>query len=123
MGNRRPPLRAASGGGFSAKDFRTWGASVLSFRHIVEAAGDAKPTLKAMLDRVAAALGNTPAISRKSYVHPALIDICKSGDIAGLCGAKLPRATRWLSPHERALIAFLDELAALAETGATQQAA
>lgn len=107
-------LREASGGSFSAKDFRTWGASVLSFRHIVEAAEETKPTLKTMLEQVAEALGNTPAISRKSYVHPALIEICKSGDIAGLCGAKLPRATRWLSPHERALIAFLDELAELA---------
>jgi DNA topoisomerase-1 len=63
-----------------------------------------------MLEAVAAALGNTPAISRKSYVHPALIELCRGGDASELCELKLPRATQWLDSHERALIAFLDEL-------------
>ena len=67
-----------------------------------------------MLESVAAALGNTPAISRKSYVHPALVDLCRTGDATGVCMLKLPRATRYLSSHERALIAFLDEITLLA---------
>jgi DNA topoisomerase-1 len=66
-----------------------------------------------MLEAVAGALGNTPAISRKSYIHPALIDICRAGDATGLCDLHLPRATKWLTGEERALIAFLDEVAAL----------
>ena len=66
-----------------------------------------------MLERVAASLGNTPAISRKSYVHPALIELCRCGDATGVCDLKLPRATKWMRGEERALIAFLDEIAAL----------
>jgi len=105
-------IREATGGDFTAKHFRTWGASLLAFEHILGTAKDGKLGLKTMLEGVAAALGNTPAISRKSYVHPALIELCRGGDAGGLCALKLPRSTQWLSSHERALVAFLDELAA-----------
>ena len=88
---------------------------MLSFQHIVDSARGGKLSMKSMLEQVAGALGNTPAISRKSYVHPALIEICKTGDPSALCAAKLPRAKRYLGGHERALIAFLDEVAALSE--------
>ena len=108
-------IKDATGGDFTAKHFRTWGASLLAFEHILEAGKGGKLSLKPMLEGVAAALGNTPAISRKSYVHPSLIDLCRTGDATGICALKLPRSTRWLTPHERALVAFLDELAALAE--------
>ncbi|MGC6401029.1 DNA topoisomerase IB [Sphingomonas sp. FW199] len=99
-------IRAAMGDGFTAKHFRTWGASVIAYELLV--ASDEPPTLKAMLEPVVAALGNTPAIARKSYVHPLLIDRCRGG--AGLNGPQmtLPRATRHLSRAERGLIAFLD---------------
>jgi DNA topoisomerase-1 len=108
-------IREAAGDDFSAKDFRTFGASVLACCHIWDAARAGKPSLKAMLDHVAGALGNTPAISRKSYVHPALIELCKTGEASALCEARLPRATRYLSAHERALIAFLETIAATSE--------
>ena len=108
-------IREATGGDFTAKHFRTWGASLLAFEHILESAGGGKLGLKPMLEAVAAALGNTPAISRKSYIHPSLIDLCRTGDADGLCSLKLPRPTRWMTPRERALIAFLDEIAALHE--------
>jgi DNA topoisomerase-1 len=104
-------IREATGGDFTAKHFRTWGASLLAFEHILGSSKDGKPGLKPMLEAVAAALGNTPAISRKSYVHPALIELCREGDASALCALKMPRATQWLDGHERALIAFLDELA------------
>ncbi|TVV70051.1 DNA topoisomerase IB [Sphingomonas solaris] len=103
-------LRDAAGGrAITAKHFRTWGASVIAFRTLIEAGG-ALP-LKAMLEPVAQALGNTPAIARKSYVHPALIALAHNKGCAPLEGLKLPRATRYLSGPERGLIAFLDELA------------
>ncbi|MDB5687612.1 MAG: topoisomerase, partial [Rhizorhabdus sp.] len=105
-------IREATGGDFTAKHFRTWGASLLAFEHILGVSKDGKPGLKQMLEGVAAALGNTPAISRKSYVHPALIELCRGGDASQFCMLKMPRATQWLDGHERALIAFLDELAA-----------
>jgi DNA topoisomerase-1 len=103
-------IREASGGDFTAKHFRTWGASVIAYRAIVDA-GPQGIGIKAMLVPVAQALGNTPAISRKSYVHPALIDLARAGGLKGEARVKLPRAARWLAPAERGLIAFLDALA------------
>jgi DNA topoisomerase-1 len=103
-------IREASGGAFTAKHFRTWGASVIAFRAIVEAGADGIG-VKTMLAPVAEALGNTPAISRKSYVHPALVELAKAGGLRGQPPVRLPRSTRWLTPAERGLIAFLDQLA------------
>ncbi|WP_294389779.1 DNA topoisomerase IB [uncultured Sphingomonas sp.] len=104
-------IREATGGDFTAKHFRTWGASLLAFQHILETARDGKLSLKPMLEAVAAALGNTPAISRKSYIHPALVEICRNGDAGTLCELKLPRPAKGLTGEERALIGFLEELA------------
>ena len=111
-------IKEATGGDFTAKHFRTWGASLLAFQHILAIGRNGKLALKPMLECVASALGNTPAISRKSYIHPALVDICKCGDAGGVCALKLPRAARYLNGEERALIAFLDEIAALAKENA-----
>lgn len=60
-----------------------------------------------MLAAVAEMLGNTPAIARKSYVHPALIELAREG---GPLPGHLPRATRYLASAERGLIAWLDGL-------------
>ncbi|KXU32352.1 MULTISPECIES: DNA topoisomerase IB [Sphingobium] len=98
-------IAEAMGGDFTAKHFRTWGASVIAFETL--AAGSV--SLKQMIEPVAAALGNTPAISRKSYIHPALIELCRNGQDAWRQGLRLPRATRYLSRYERGLIAFLEE--------------
>jgi DNA topoisomerase-1 len=105
-------IREATGSDFTAKHFRTWGASLLAFEHMLQTAKADKVGLKPMLEAVAAALGNTPAISRKSYIHPALVALCRKENADELCTLKLPRATRYLTSHERALIAFLDEIAA-----------
>jgi len=104
-------IREATGTDFTAKHFRTWGASLLAFEHILETAKQGKIGLKPMLEAVAAALGNTPAISRKSYIHPALIELCRSENAGELCTLKLPRPTQYMTGRERALIGFLDELA------------
>ena len=89
---------------FTAKDFRTWRASALAFEWL---ASEEQGGIQAMLSFVAEELCNTPAIARKSYVHPALIDVarnCRNGFRERL---RLPRATKWLSRYERGLIAFL----------------
>lgn len=101
-------IRDAMGDDFTAKHFRTWGASVIAFEALATA--DGHLGLKAMLEPVTAALGNTPAIARKSYVHPTLIDLAKDreGQTAFRAGVSLPRTTRYLSRAERGLIAFLD---------------
>lgn len=110
-------LREATGKDFTAKHFRTWGASVIAFKALVDRDGP-PATLKAMLEEVSQALGNTPAIARKSYVHPALIELARAGDQEAICSARLPRATKYLDSAERGLIAFLDTLAAGGETRA-----
>jgi DNA topoisomerase-1 len=102
-------IREAMGEDFTAKHFRTWGASVIAFATLCAADGKGV-TLKQMLEPVAAALGNTPAISRKSYVHPALIEAVKYGAIPP--GAlRCPRRTQYLSSAERGLIEFLEQAA------------
>ena len=98
-------IREATGDDFTAKHFRTWSASAIAFEQVC-GAGSEGIGLEAMLTPVAEALGNTPAISRKSYVHPALIDAAKDAK-AGPPGLKCPRATKYLSSAERGLIAFL----------------
>ncbi|QKS01614.1 DNA topoisomerase IB [Sphingomonas sp. CL5.1] len=99
-------IRAATGEDFTAKHFRTWGASVVAFEALATAERDL--SLKAMLEPVTRRLGNTPAIARKSYVHPALIELARAGQAAFRKGLRMPRKTRHLSRVERGLIAFLE---------------
>lgn len=101
-------IREATGEDFTAKHFRTWSASVIAFEHIC-AAGEEGIGLKAMLEPVAEALGNTPAISRKSYVHPALIDAVAKAKGGLLRALQCPRPTKYLSGAERGLIGFLEK--------------
>jgi len=98
-------IRDATGEDFTAKHFRTWSASVIAFEQVC-AAGEEGVGLKAMLEPVAEALGNTPAISRKSYVHPAIVEALKDAPRRRLA-LHCPRATKYLSGAERGLIAFL----------------
>ena len=99
-------IKDAMGADFTAKHFRTWGASVIAFETIATASADIG--LKALLEPVTDALGNTPAIARKSYVHPTLLAIVKDGDQAAIRGAKLPRASKHLTRAERGLITLLE---------------
>jgi DNA topoisomerase-1 len=102
-------IKEAIGEDFTAKDFRTWGASTIAFEEMVRrAAKYGKVKLKSVIEPVAEALGNTVAISRKSYVHPALIEAAK--DAGAIGERKLPRSSRYLSSAERGLIEFLDAL-------------
>jgi DNA topoisomerase-1 len=61
-----------------------------------------------MLADVADHLGNTPAIARKSYVHPALIAFVRGSEPVPDLPQSLPRRTRWMAAEERGLIAFLE---------------
>lgn len=98
-------IRETMGEDFTAKHFRTFGASVIAFTQLVEA--DQPLSIKAMIQPVADALGNTPAIARKSYVHPMLIELCGKEPEILRKTLILPRRTRWLTREERGLIAYL----------------
>lgn len=102
-------IRNATGGDFTAKNFRTWGASVIAFEQMLEAQEEdrRKISLKTVLEPVAEALGNTPAISRKSYVHPKLIDAARDNPKQPLGEVERPRARKWLSSEEVGLLDFL----------------
>ncbi len=101
-------IRDATGGDFTAKHFRTWGASVIFFEQMLEKAEEQRLSLKTALEPVAEALGNTPAISRKSYVHPWL-DRRAAGrsarSVARLCPATAPADA--CRSAETAFLAFL----------------
>jgi DNA topoisomerase-1 len=102
-------IKETMGEDFTAKDFRTWGASVIAFEQMLKRIDEVgKVRLKSVMEPVAEALGNTPAISRKSYVHPALIEAAK--DAGAIGERKLPRAGKYLNAAERGLIEFLDAL-------------
>ena len=100
-------IRDATGGEFTAKHFRTWGASVLAFEQMLQKADGARVSVNTMIEPVAEALGNTMAMSRKAYVHPALIEAAKERPRDPLNGMDRPRARKWLSECEVGLIRFL----------------
>lgn len=104
-------IREASGGDFTAKHFRTWGATVLAFEQMLDKAEDGRISVKTMIEPVAEALGNTVAMSRRAYVHPALIEAVKDNPRDPLKGLERPRSRKWLSSCEVALIPFLKEVA------------
>ena len=101
-------IREATGGEFTAKHFRTWGASVIAFDQLLDAErARRRSASRPMLEPVAEALGNTAAISRKSYVHPALIEAAKERPRDPLPGIERPPARKWLSSAEVGLLNFL----------------
>jgi DNA topoisomerase-1 len=100
-------IREASGGDFTAKHFRTWSASVIALDQMLKKAEDARISVKTVVEPVAEALGNTPAISRKSYVHPALLEAVKENSRDPLDGMERPSGRKRLSSAEVALLEFL----------------
>jgi len=100
-------IKQVTGADFTAKHFRTWSASVIAFEQMLKKAEDARITVKTVVKPVAEALGNTPAISRKSYVHPALLDAVKESPRDPLGGMERPRGRKRLSSAEVGLLEFL----------------
>ena len=79
-------LREASGGDFTAKDFRTWAGTVLAYRALRalqpgEGDRDARQNVVEAIRETADRLGNTPAVARGSYVHPAVLEAYLDGAI------------------------------------------
>ena len=104
-------LRETMGEEFTARNFRTFAASAIAFGMACESADI---SLKAMLETVSERLGNTPAIARKSYIHPAVVAAVRGEDGPAPLPGTLPRKTRWLSRAERGLIDYLTAAPSLA---------
>jgi DNA topoisomerase-1 len=77
-------LRDAMGEDFSAKDFRTWAGTLAAVRALAtlppsEHDGEAKRNVVACVKAVAGVLGNTPAVCRAAYIHPAVLEAYEAG--------------------------------------------
>lgn len=126
QGRRRPArsidlnqyIGQAAGSEFSAKDFRTWGATLLAAEQL-----DCRPpllfgtpgraALKEDIAAVAEQLGNTPAICRKSYIHPSLLEAYQDeGAWRTWQRTRKGRALRGLGRQESRLLRFLSASAA-----------
>jgi DNA topoisomerase I len=99
-------LQRISHANFTAKDFRTWGASALALRELRKQSTPGhggKKVILATIRTVAERLGNTPAVCRKSYVHPAVLDAFRAGTLQPLRVVQ----RRGLRVEESALLSLL----------------
>jgi DNA topoisomerase-1 len=81
-------LETAAGERFTAKDFRTWAGTVLAYRALraLEPADGDRAARRGVVEamrRTADQLGNTPAVARGSYVHPAVLEAYLDGSLQG----------------------------------------
>ncbi len=88
-------IKRRSGGEFTAKDFRTWNATVLASVALAAEAGQKTRAARerrigAAVKTVAAYLGNTPAVARASYIDPRVIDRYRAGTTIAPALAELP---------------------------------
>ena len=111
-------IKAAMGDDFTAKDFRTWAGTVLTAAALVKCGTESTPArakrdVTAVIAAVAKQLGNTPAICRKCYVHPEILDAYMTGDLIKMMnrqpGARFKRRYAKLSVSEIRVLAFLEK--------------
>ena len=98
-------IRDVLGEDFSAKDIRTWAGTLAAARALATlpacaTPGEAQKNLVACVKAVAGVLGNTPAVSRKAYIHPAVLQAYGAGELS----LKLGRSER---AFELAVLRFL----------------
>ena len=103
-------IRRASGGDFTAKDFRTWvgtvqAALILSEMKNAKTQAERKANVVDAIKAVAERLGNTPTVSRKYYVHPQILAAyLEDGTIGTMIRGKVANG---LLPEERFVVEFL----------------
>jgi DNA topoisomerase-1 len=111
-------LREITGEDFTAKDFRTWAGTVmaamaLQHQAAFENKSQAKKNIRDAISAVAKVLGNTPAVCRKCYVHPAVLESYLDGNlIEGLkqrTEETLEQSLADLRSEEAGVLAFLQE--------------
>jgi len=109
-------IKDITGEDFSAKDFRTWAGTVLAAFALAEfkkydSQAEAKRNVVAAIESVSKQLGNTPAICRKCYVHPEVLNAYMSGDLVKMIEAKIAqkfkRQYAKLTSDEIMVLAFL----------------
>lgn len=100
-------LTGTLGGPFTAKDFRTWGASSLVVGELARSrVGDPALKVKEAIDAAATQLGNSWQICRDAYVHPLVVEAGSNGAVGEVWARA--RAGRWINREESALRLLLD---------------
>lgn len=111
-------IKAATNAAFSAKDFRTWGGTLLGAIKLAEMGKaaderEAKKNIVRAMKGVAEELGNTPAVCRSSYVHPAVLSKYEAGitldDFRTRAARRIKRIEHDYEPEEKALLKMLGE--------------
>jgi DNA topoisomerase-1 len=120
-------IREAGGGEFTAKDFRTWAGTLLAAQTLASEAAEQTATgrkrqIVRALDEVAARLGNTRAVCRKCYVHPAVL-ASYLGDGRACVRAAAGNGPRARACAERALLRFLAKVEGARTAGTAAPAA
>jgi DNA topoisomerase-1 len=92
-------LKDVTGEDFTSKDFRTWAGTVLAATLLrdyekVDSAARAKKNIVSAIEQVAKRLGNTRAVCRKCYVHPAVIDAYLDGSMMKTVAQRARRTAR-----------------------------
>ncbi len=105
-------LQEIAGEDFTAKDFRTWGGTLLAaaqIRTLGETDTACKASLLDAIGKVSKQLGNTPAICRKSYIHPAVLEAFTDREAweRWSVACERPLAHVSLRAHERRLLRYL----------------
>lgn len=102
-------LAGIAGSGVTAKTFRTWGGTLAAFEAARQTEPDRQATVKALTVAAAGRLNNTPAICRKSYIHPAVMALSElpAAERCDLLGNLDVSGTSDLRVEERRLLAFL----------------
>ena len=112
-------LREVTGRDFTAKSFRTWAATVLAacaFQEMPasQSAAHAKRNIVKAVEAVSGVLGNTPAICRKSYIHPSIVDAYLDGSLPRTRRARRLKEVSSTPPDfqrmEAAVLAWLQRL-------------
>jgi DNA topoisomerase-1 len=115
-------LREITGRDFTAKDFRTWSATVLAATALREQAGGSTAALKKNVVRaveaVSGLLGNTPAVCRKSYIHPVVLECYMDRSMDEKLARAVPASVKRVASKLRA-----DEMSALRILHCAKQAA
>jgi DNA topoisomerase-1 len=121
-------LREIAGDDFTAKDFRTWAGTVLAALALEEfktfdSEAEAKRNVMSAIRRVAEKLGNTPAVCRKGYIHPRIIDAYLQGTMRDAMRRRAASAMSHvanLEPQEAAVLALLQRRLAKGRASAGQ---
>jgi DNA topoisomerase-1 len=106
-------LAETTGAPVTAKTFRTWGGTLAALEAALALPAEGKLTLRTMAEAAAERLHNTPAIARKSYIHPAVLALagCTAEDLAARLSQLDPDTTSGLRGAEALLLAFLGDAA------------